>query len=277
MRFSTTLLDTFRFWRAHPERKPEAELVAAIKGDTIPTPAMLLGEAWGRILERPHAYVDDYGYSYGHYRFERADVERALAVIPRHLVVYLHGQPVDVQAHFEAKTVRQYGPHTVVAKVDHILGADINEFKVRQGTVRLDRYAASCQWRFYLDAFHAETVTYHVFQLSARRRLRAIESLLLARYPRLHDDCAELVEAFAHYVRRRGLEAYLPDKVHELVPRIDDGPRFEDSPTTPAPDKSRLRELRAWLRWSRPQSEPAAVPAVVAPVPRRALPQQLLF
>jgi len=245
VRISTTTLESFRLWRV--DRIDEAELVATIKGEFVPTWRVLFGRAYGKVLEQPDVYRVPDGYACNGYRFEADAVDPALATIDR-------------RGLFEVKATREYGEHIVVAKVDHILGADITEFKTRFGPYQVEKYARSCQWRFELDVFGAERVTYRVFRFSQDPiALDAIEELPLYPYPQLHDECCALVDAFAVYVRRRRLEFYLQ-------------PRFEDAPTKPSA-ASRLQRLRDWLRSRRvigndDDLPPAAVRVAELPEPR---------
>src|SRR3990167_823546 len=63
MRVSTTTIESFRLW-ADPEQDwfPEEELIATIRGEFTPKPEMLLGQAFGRCLERPERYRDGDNY-----------------------------------------------------------------------------------------------------------------------------------------------------------------------------------------------------------------------
>src|SRR5262245_11170919 len=222
MRISTTTLEAFRLFRAG--RKPEAELLATITRTFVPTYRVRLGRAYGRILEQPDVHRVSGGYACGEFRFEADAVDPALATIDRR------------SAGFEVPHARRYGAHTVVAKVDHIRGAEITEFKTRVGGgYHPDRYASSVQWRFELDVFRAVSVTYRIFHLTAGLALSAIEELPLYPSPALEANCFALGDAFVHYVRRRGLEAHLPDRddFHALTRPPLDEPAFEDTPTRP--------------------------------------------
>jgi hypothetical protein len=194
VRISTTTLESFRLWRRG--RVDEADLVATITGEFVPTARVLLGQAYGRILEDPDGHRTTDGYACGQYRFEADAVDPAL-------------ETIDRRGCFEVKTTRVYGLHTVVAKADYLLGARLEEFKTRLGSYDWQKYAESYQWRFELDLFGALSCTYRVFRLTKRRALRSIEALTLYPYPTLHADCSQLVDAFIGYVRRRGLESYL--------------------------------------------------------------------
>jgi hypothetical protein len=223
MRFSTTTLEAFRRWRTS-RYVDEAELVATIKRELRPTPRMLLGRHYGRILEKPDAHRTAHGYQSGQYRFEPDAIEPAIETID-------YSPP----ALLECKATRTYGAHTVVAKVDHVRGGRVTEFKVRIGDYQIEKYQGSCQWRYELDVLHACSVTYRVFRLSQPPyALLAIEELPLYPYPAMHDELQELVDAFAHYIRRRRLEAYVLDRAPFEDPPMVHGPAFEDAPTRPS-------------------------------------------
>lgn len=220
MRISTTTLESFRLFRRG--RIDEANLIATIKGEFVPTPRVILGTAYDRILEDPDRYRVPDGYAYEQHRFEADVVDPAL-------------ETIDRRGLFQVKATKQYGEHVVVAKADYALGARLKEFKTRIGSYHFDRYAESYQWRFELDLFSAEEITYVVFLLGQDPiSLKAIEELPLYPYQQLSADCHELVDRFAAFVRRRGLEWYLQ-------------PRFEDAPTRPTP-MHRFRQLREQLR-----------------------------
>lgn len=244
MRIWTTTLESFRLCSVLGGAAREEQLIAEIKGFRVETPRMLLGRAYDAILCEPDRYRTRDGYAYGQFRFEPDTIDPAIATI-------------DYRGLFQVKDTRQYGLHTVVAKVDHVLGAAITQFKTRVGSVHLDRYASSYQWRFELDVLGATTNHYRIFRLSQDPyALEAIEELPLFTYPRLHDDCADLVARFVAFVRRHRLEAYLEGPTAEE--------RFEDAPTRKArPKPVFMRDVR--LPMDRGRLQPAQPVAELPP------------
>lgn len=207
MRISTTTIESFRlFMDPEQEWMPEEELIATIKGEFTPTHPILLGQAFGAVIEQPDRYRIAGGYRIkprgGDEVFEFGDdvMGPVLALFDRRGV-------------FEAKGTRSYLGHTVVAKADQLLGARVIENKATLGSFDFDKYAASCQWRFLLDIFEASSVTYHVALLSEHTNgvieLRGVESFNLYPYPELRTDCDDLVRDFVSYVEARGLTPYL--------------------------------------------------------------------
>lgn len=209
MRISTTLIESFRlFMQPDQEWMTEESLIASICGQFVPTPAVRLGLAFGRVLEDPERYRVPLGYVFDdagflEYQFSPSTIDPCLALIDRRGVL-------------EAKAAKRYGTVDVVAKADHLLGAHLSEFKTTSSTFDFDKYAASCQWRFYLDIFEAAVVTYHVFILDDHGNgvvtLKSIESFNLYPYPALHQDCVDLLAQFVAYVRAKGLDPLLLDR-----------------------------------------------------------------
>lgn len=204
MRISTTTLESFRlFMQPEQEWMTENDLAATIRGEFVPTPAVLLGSAYGKVLETPDAYRISDGYRCGEFTFDDAAVAPALAVIDRRGV-------------FEAKAQRRYGDCDVVAKADHLLGAHLSEFKTTLSTFNVEKYLDSYQWRYMVDIFAPAVVTYHVFCLGEDRdgtfTLRAVESFNLYPYPALHTDCCALLADFTAYVTAKGLDGVLRER-----------------------------------------------------------------
>lgn len=201
MRISTTTLESFRLF-VHPDQEwmTEQSLIDTICGQFIPTPAVLLGKAFGEVLEDPDRYQVPGGYARGGYTFGDAVMAPVLALIDRRGV-------------FEAKATKAYGPIDVVAKADHLLGAHLSEFKTTSSTFDFDKYAASCQWRFMTDIFEPSTITYHVFELDDHGNsvvdIKQIHSFNLYPYAALHHDCCDLLARFVDYVTVKGLDGLL--------------------------------------------------------------------
>jgi hypothetical protein len=207
MRISTTTLDSFRLW-SQPDQDwmTEADLLASIRGEFVPTPPVLLGKAFGRVLEAPDQYYSDGlpgEYRCDGYVFPVDVMAPAMALM-------------DPKGIYEAKATKDYGDCTVVAMADQLSGARLIEHKTTLGTFDFDKYAASYQWRFMVDIFQPVSVTYHVFLVEETAPchvgLRGIESFTLYPYAGLHEDCADLVRRFAAYARLRGVDGLLRER-----------------------------------------------------------------
>lgn len=209
LRISTTTIESFRLFK-QPDQDwmSEADLLATIRGEFVPTPAVLLGQAFGKVLETPDPFRVGGGYQHGDYVFGDEVMSPCLALMDRRGV-------------FEVKATKQYGDSVVVAKADQIVGAHLVEHKTTLGTFDFDKYAESYQWRFMVDLFEAAWVTYHVFCLSQDRddqiSLRGIESFNVYPYADVHADCCDLVRQFVDYVTTKGLDGRLRARQSEAL------------------------------------------------------------
>lgn len=200
LRISATTLESFRlFTEPDQEWMTEDAMLATIRGEFVPTPAVELGRAFGLVLETPERYRCAAGYRCGEFHFNES-IEIALAAIDRRGI-------------FEAKAEKVYGDRVVVSKADHLLGAHLSEFKSTSSTFDFDKYAASCQWRFMADAFEPLLITYRVFELDEPSTglygVRQAHTFNLFPYPDLRRDCLELLDRFCEYVHAKGLEDLL--------------------------------------------------------------------
>lgn len=181
----------------------EDELIATIRGEFVPNHKVLLGMAFGKVLESPEQFKVSGGYKHGEFFFSLDMMAPALAEIDRRGI-------------FEVKAQRLYGECVVVCKADHVLGAHLSEFKTTLSTYDADKYAESCQWRFMADILKPSLITYRVFCLSEDTAgiidLRSIETMNLYPYQSLHQDCCDLVGEFKDYVTRKGLDGLLRER-----------------------------------------------------------------
>lgn len=204
MRISTTTLESFRlFMQPEQEWMTEDELIATIRGQFVPNHKVMLGMAFGQVLESPEKFKVSGGYQHGDFFFSLDMMAPALAEIDRRGV-------------FEAKGEKMYGDCVVVAKSDHMLGADLSEFKTTLSSFDPDKYAESCQWRFMADIFDVPKVTYRVFCLSEDTAgildLRSVETMNLYRYPAMRQDLSNLLHQFTGYVISKGLDGILHER-----------------------------------------------------------------
>jgi hypothetical protein len=218
VRISTTTLESFRlFMQPEQDWMPEDELVATICGKFVPNRKVLIGQAFGAVLEHPDRYRASGGYlvptrgGQGEVIALGDDVMGpALALIDRERTV------------FEPKALKAYGPHDVVARADQMVGARLIETKATLGSFDFDKYADGCQWRFMVDIFQPVSVTYQVFCLTESEAngvisLKDVHSFSLFPYAGVSDDCAALVADFAEYVERKGLTAVLDKRQREAA------------------------------------------------------------
>jgi hypothetical protein len=199
MRISTTLLDTFRLW-ADQDWMAEQQVLNQIIGVREETDAMRLGTAFHSVLETPDQYRVPLGYACHGFSFPDATMRPLLDLIDRRGV-------------FEVKAVTHFGPHTVVARADQIVGTAGFEHKTTCSSFDIDKYLSAYQWRFECAIFGLSSITYRVACLEDPKEgivgLKGIEQVTVYPYAELERDCARLVDRFVDYVTRRGLTSYL--------------------------------------------------------------------
>jgi hypothetical protein len=204
VRISTTTLESYRLWRdPNQEWMSEDDLIATINGVWTPNHKVLLGSAFGKVLEDPDKYLVPGGFECQGFGFDRDVIEPCLAVIDRRGI-------------FEVKASRRYDDCDVVAMADHMLGSHLSEFKTTLSSFDVSKYMDACQWRFMADIFQPTQITYHVFCLHEATNgvieLKSIESFNLYPYAGLHEDCCALVREFKGYVTARGVDGVLRDR-----------------------------------------------------------------
>lgn len=187
----------------------EESLLDTIRGKFVPTRPVLIGSAFGKVLETPWAYQVADGYRCGEFSMDAATMAPALALMNHDAGV------------FEAKAQKRYGECDVVAMADQIVGAHLIEHKTTCSTFSFEKYADSYQWRFMVDIFEPQLVTYHVFLLDDHDNgvitLRGIETFNLFPYAELHRDCCDLLGQFVTYVKAKGLDGLVQQRQREAA------------------------------------------------------------
>ena len=120
---------------------------------------------------------------------------------------------IDRRGTFEVKATKAFGPHTVVAKADQIVGTHVYEHKTTTNPFDPDKYLQAYQWRFEAAIFQPVAITYRVAILEEPKErivgLKSVEQVTVYPYPELERDCAQLVDRFVAYVRARDLTRFL--------------------------------------------------------------------
>jgi hypothetical protein len=201
MRISATTLESYRLWRS-PEQEwmSEEDLRDSILGVWKPNHKVLLGSAFGKVLEDPDRYLVPGGFRCDEFEFGLDVMQPCLDLIDRRGI-------------FEAKTQKNYHGVDVVSKADHLYGGHLKEFKTTLSSFDVTKYMDSYQWRYMADAFQPLCVTYHVFCLDEATNgvisLKDVHTFNLFPYDGLHQDCCDLLAEFCGYVEARGLADYL--------------------------------------------------------------------
>jgi hypothetical protein len=192
MRHRVSNVEAFRQWEADPDAD-EADLLAKLRGKFEPSPAMLAGTAFHKLLELAPSEVIT----------ERAEVNG-------HVFTFAGDFTVALSPIRELRASRTYTVDnelvTITGQVDEIEGKRIVDHKTT-GRFDPERYLAGYQWRLYLEIFGADVFRWNVFELrpvdGTEYEVTALHRLEQCRYPGLGADCQSLVERFARYVRDR--------------------------------------------------------------------------
>ncbi len=197
LRVSASDLDAYRYFMAHEEADLEA-LLAQLRREMSPTPAMMTGTALHKALEDSvdgtYESLSADGYTF------QIDFDATL----------------DIPAIREIKATRDYEINdcivTLVGKVDAVHGKRVDDHKLT-GRYDAERFVGSYQWRVYLDIFHADAFRWNVFEGRPSRddhkhyRISALHPLTIHRYPGMTDD---ILRALHHYVDFA--QIHLPEK-----------------------------------------------------------------
>lgn len=178
-------IESFRRWRLDEEASTE-DLVAKLTSHE-PTEAMLRGTALHKALEDAepgeHETLSALGYT-----FTFAD--GAVSVPPIR----------------EVRAFGRYGGLTVTGQTDGLAGRVIVDHKTTQ-SFDAENYLAGCQWRFYLDLFHADVFRWQVFEVrEAAPHTYSVSTphiLTTYRYPGMREDCEALAADFLDFATGR--------------------------------------------------------------------------
>ena len=203
LRTSASDLDAFRYYLANDDADL-ADLIAQLRRETPPTPAMLAGTALHKALElsTPGTYgqlsADGYTFTFA------SDAE------------------IDLPEIREIKASRDYEIDgccvTLVGKVDALHGRRIDDHKF---TSRYDaeRFLSSLQWRVYCDIFNADVFVWNVFEGRPASDdpkgyvINAVHTLAMHRYPGMRDDIERALKRYVDFAR-----VHLPEKVIAVAP-----------------------------------------------------------
>ncbi len=207
LKISVTTIESFRnYLKGSLE---EEALLKRIRGKYEPSRYMELGTAFHDILEKIN---------------ERYSEEKKCFIAKNGIefnydIIAQCYQAINQEASFEVKTTKVYDIGNeqveVVAKVDQLFGNYVYENKTCWGGFSFERYFQSCQWKYYMDIFEAEKVSYNVFCFYDAKngiQLRGIEQFSFDRYPDLDSDLNELLTSFLEFIQSRKLEEYFQNK-----------------------------------------------------------------
>lgn len=190
MRISVSDLETWRYWKAD-ENSDLAGLLARLRHQEPPTPAMEAGKAFAKLMERAKPgeldVVDCDGWTFD---FMKLSASFALPRI----------REIKAEVPFETPS----GPVTLVGMADQLDARIVHDEKL---TERFDaeRYYDSLQWRSYLVLFEAKAFVYDIFQCSRDEERRYVtvtdyQSITFYAYPSIRDDVQRAVNELASVI-----------------------------------------------------------------------------
>lgn len=124
------------------------------------------------------------------------------------------------QAFHEVRVWHDYGEAVVTGCADMIDGTELRDIKTKFSVPRDADYISSCQWRYYMELFGADTFHFDLFVFGGYDKdrhghdvrglpLTRREPITVYRYPGMEQDNARLLHEFIGWARSKGLEQYL--------------------------------------------------------------------
>lgn len=124
-------------------------------------------------------------------------------------------------AFHEVRLYADYGTAIVTGCADMVDALEIRDIKTKFSTPSDADYLNSCQWRFYLDMFGADTFHFDLFVFDGYNPakhghdvrglplVRQSPPITCYRYAGMGDDCRRLLRQFLEWAEARGLTQYL--------------------------------------------------------------------
>lgn len=120
-------------------------------------------------------------------------------------------------AFHEVRQFKDYGEAIVTGQADMIDGTEIRDIKTKFSAPRDTDYIKSCQWRYYLDIFGADTFHFDLFVFDGYNKdkhgcdvrglplQRHTPSLTCYRYDTMHADNLYLLQMFIDWLKEKNL------------------------------------------------------------------------
>jgi hypothetical protein len=199
LRLSVSDLESWRYWK-NSEDADLAQLLARLRHEEQPTPAMEAGRAFAKLME--HAKPGDLDIvTVDGWTFDFTLLEGASFALPR-------VREIKAEVPFATPS----GPVTLVGMVDQLEGRAVHDEKL---TERWDaeRYFESVQWRAYLVMFDATKFVYDIFQCRRDEDERYVtvteyHPMTFYAYPDIRDDVQRAVNELAAVIAE-----YLPERI----------------------------------------------------------------
>lgn len=214
MRVSVTVIESFRKYMAgecwcREDCHCEADLLASIRGEFVPSPRMEAGSRFHKAMETG--------------RWEGFDGQSVVDA----LILADYGRlSVPFSQHrgiHEGKFTANIAGVLVVGKFDYLLLPVAYDWKTTEG--QGGDYTNSLQWRLTLAALpEVNKFRYETFQLNSEGPQTKVKYLPpgqeFTRYPALMADCEAWVRQFEGFISLRGLQRFVIDKPSNEFPEV---------------------------------------------------------
>ena len=208
LRLSATLLESSRLYYAGVIS--QESLIESIVGDVEPTEAMELGSAFHAIFEDPDVYMemwDDAHVYHAHgFVFDAQLVDKSVADIWAQC-------PIMEVPSSDLTLQTDYGPVRISCRADAMAGLDVYELKTTQRAPNTVKYLDSMQWRAYVLAYGATSVTYRIVQLKHLKEpdvwtIANYETLTQYPYPQITQDVTYAATRLIEFIDHHHLNQY---------------------------------------------------------------------
>lgn len=204
-RVSVSILEKFRRMVDNvSDFDTEAALIESITGKFVGNDKTRLGQAFHKIIELPH-------------ELNGSLTVEGITFTPEQAQPAIDYRNAHPQMIHEVPTKKIYQTRhlelLVTGRADGIEGVQIRDAKTKFSYPGWGEYYSSCQWKFYLDMFDAQSFWYDVFEIRGYQGTDSsgrFEGLIIPhdpfpclRYDKLPDDVQNIAEDFAHFMTIR--------------------------------------------------------------------------
>jgi len=208
LRLSATLLESSRLYFAGVIS--QESLIESITGKVEETQQMALGTAFHQVFEDPDAYMemwdDAHVYHSNGFVFDAQLVDKSVADIWAQC-------PIMEVPSSDLTLTTDYGPVRISCRADAMAGLDVFELKTTQKYPAPERFLNSMQWRSYVLAYGATSVSYRIVQLKHLKKVDVwtitnTETIKLFPYPKITEDVTKAATRLIEFIHHHNLDEH---------------------------------------------------------------------
>ena len=208
LRLSATLLESSRLYYAGVIS--QESLIESIIGEVEPTQAMKLGSAFHAVFEDPDPFMEMWDdaavYHSDGFVFDAQLVDKSVADIWAQC-------PIMEVPSSDLTLKTDYGPVRISCRADAMAGLDVYELKTTQRALNTVKYLDSMQWRAYVLAYGATSVTYRIVQLKHLKEpdvwtIANHETLTQYPYPQITQDVTYAATRLIEFINHHNLNEH---------------------------------------------------------------------